>query len=373
MRILINTYGASVGGGIQVADSIIREMVKRSENYYLIVHRNQFPQTLEAIKDYKNVETHYYTMNKYNMGLVTGRNRYLDKLVEEKKIDVVFTVFGLSKWKPKVPHLEGFARCKTVISESPYWKIYSPLQMIKLRLINKAINYSFKISSDAFWTECEFISERVRQFLPAKAKVFTVSGYYNQVYDKPKEWDNSINFPPFEGTTLLMIAANYPHKNYRILSPFIHYMAEVHPDIKFRIVVTINEEELPGLDDLVKKHIVFIGGVRINQCPHMYEQSDIMFLPSLMECFSACYPEAMRMRKPILVPNLGFATVTCKDAAQYFDPNSVESLGEALYELCTNAELRERLVNNGVEQLKEFNNYEQRAKKLLDILESLAN
>ena len=89
-----------------------------------------FINTLEAVKDYKNVETHYYTMNKYNMGLVTGRNRYLDKLVEEKKIDVVFTVFGLSKWKPKVPHLEGFARCKTVIPESPYWKIYTRAKMI---------------------------------------------------------------------------------------------------------------------------------------------------------------------------------------------------------------------------------------------------
>ena len=371
MRILINTYGASVGGGIQVTDSIIREMVKYTNNYYLIVHRNQIPLTLDAVKGLPNVEAVYYDMPKYNLGLITGRNKDLDKLVKDKQIDVVFTVFGLSKWKPKVPHLEGFARCKTVIPESPYWRIYSPIKLIQMRIINKICNYSFKITSDAFWTESEFISQRVKAFLPEKAKVFTVSGYYNQVYDTPEQWDNSINFPPFIGTTLLMIAANYPHKNYRIISPLVHYMAEVHPEISYRIACTIKEDEMPGLDDLVRKHILFIGGVTINQCPHMYEQSDIMFLPSLLECFSACYPEAMRMSKPILVPNLGFATLTCKDAAQYFDPNSIESLGEALYELCTKPELRERLVANGEEQLQTFNNYQQRAKKLLDILESL--
>ena len=198
--------------------------------------------------------------------------------------------------------------------------------------------------------------------------MFTVSGYYNQVYDRPAEWDNSIEFPEFDGITLLTIAANYPHKNLKIIPPLIHYMHEHYPEIKFRIVLTIKEEELIGVDQLVKQHVIFLGGVNITQCPHMYEQSDIMFMPSLLECFSATYAEAMRMKLPILVPDLGFASVLCKNAALYYDALNVVSLGEALYELCTNAELRERLVKNGVEQLKEFNNYEQRAKKLLDIL-----
>ena len=371
MNIIINTGGASIGGGLQLADSIIREMVKNENHHYIIVHHGQLPLTIDAMKSYSNVECFFYLMPKFPFGIITGRNKILDKLVEDKNIDVVFTIMGLSKWKPRVPHLEGFARCKTVIPESPYWEKYKRSQLVKLNIINKAINFAFRISSDAFWTESDFISDRVRQFLPKKAKVYTVSGYYNQVYDNPDEWENSIDFPPFDGITLLTIAANYPHKNLKIIPPLIHYMDKNHPDIKIRVVLTLKEEELEGVDDLVKQHVVFLGGVKITQCPHMYEQSDIMFLPSLLECFSACYPEAMRMRKPILVPNLGFATLTCKDAAQYFDPNSIESLGEALYELCTKPELREKLVANGERQLHTFNNYQQRAKKLLEILESL--
>lgn len=371
MNILINTGGASIGGGLQLADSIIREMVKYNGHHFVIVHYGQLPLTIEAMKSYSNVECFYYNMPKFPLGIITGRNRTLDKLVEDKQIDVVFTIMGLSKWKPRVPHLEGFARCKTVIPESPYWKEYGSSQLVKLNIINKAINFAFKISSDAFWTESDFISDRVRQFLPKKAKVYTVSGYYNQVYDKPEQWDNSIDFPAFNGVTLLTIAANYPHKNLKIIPPLIHYMDKVHPDLKFRVVLTIKEEELKEVDDLVRKHVIFLGGVKITQCPHMYEQCDIMFMPSLLECFSATYAEAMRMKKPILVPDLGFASVLCNDAAKYYKATSVESLGEALYELCTNENLRNLLVANGEKQLKEFNNYEQRARKLLDILESL--
>lgn len=371
MRILINSNGVSVGGGLQLADSIIREMVKHDDNFYVVVHCGQLPLTIKDIEECNNVKTVYHKARKWTISTFTARNRSLDRIVEDNKIDVVFTIMGLSKWKPKVPHLEGFARCTTVIPESPYWNRLSKPQRLLQKLTSFLINYSFRISSDAFWCESDFISDRVRTFLPKTAKVFTVSGYYNQVYDMPEQWDNSIDFPAFDGFTLLTIAANYAHKNLSIIPPLVHYMEEKHPEIKYRVIMTIKEDELQDVDDLVKSHVVFIGGVKITQCPHMYEQCDIMFMPSLLECFSATYAEAMRMKKPILVPNLGFATLTCKDAAQYYDAVSVESLGEALYELCTKPELRNKLVVNGEKQLKTFTNYEQRAEKLLDILYSL--
>lgn len=373
MKILINSNGVSVGGGLQLSDSIIREMIKHDNHSYVVLHCGQLPQTIKDVEKYSNVKTVYYNPPKWNLGTFTGRNRQLDKIVKDNGVDVVFTIMGLSKWKPKVPHLEGFARCTTVIPESPYWNRLSFIQRTIQKLSSALINYSFRISSDVFWSESDFISERVRSFLPSTAKVFTVSGYYNQVYDRPEEWDNTISFPPFDGITLLTIAANYPHKNLQIIPPLVHYMEEKHPEVNFRILVTIKEGELKEVDEVVKRHVLFIGGVKISQCPHMYEQCDIMFMPSLLECFSATYAEAMRMKKAILVPNLGFASVLCKDAAKYYDAVSVESLGEALYDLCTKPEERVRLISNGERRLKDFNNYEERATKLLNILVSLKN
>lgn len=98
-----------------------------------------------------------------------------------------------------------------------------------------------------------------------------------------------------------------------------------------------------------------------------------MFHPSLLECFSAAYPEAMKMNVPILASDLSFARGICGDAACYFDPTSPESAGEAIYRLGEDEELRKRLITAGKEKLKQFDTAESRADKYLEILNSLGN
>ena len=62
------------------------------------------------------------------------------------------------------------------------------------------------------------------------------------------------------------------------------------------------------------ERIEYLGKININQCPHLYVQSDAVFLPTLLECFSASYAEAMLMKKPIITSDLGFAH--CAAASQ---------------------------------------------------------
>ena len=58
----------------------------------------------------------------------------------------------------------------------------------------------------------------------------------------------------------------------------------------------------------------------VENCPKLYNQADAMFLPTLLETFSASYPEAMKMERPILTSDLDFAKDICGDAALYFNP-----------------------------------------------------
>ena len=116
-------------------------------------------------------------------------------------------------------------------------------------------------------------------------------------------------------------------------------------------------------------NIVFLGPVKINQCPYLYEQCDVMFLPTLLECFSANYAEAMRMRKAILTSNLEFAKTLCGDSALYFDPSSPKNIGDVIYQLSSDNNLKRKLVDNGLNQLSLFDNYEERVQKLIGIVE----
>lgn len=371
MNILINTTIMSVGGGIQLADSIVRQFVKNKQHQFVLVYPKTMEYTAEAVRGENNVELFPYEMPKYYLGLLTGHNQTLDHLVKQKKIDVVFSVMGPSRWKPDVPHLVGFARCQAVIPESPYWNMISIKERLFIRIQNIMLMHNFRSTSRYFWTENEFISSRVRESLSSNAVVYTVTSNYNQVYDQPEAWDRSIIFPLFKGMTVLTIAANYPHKNLRIIPLVIEYLVKKYPKMKFRFVMTVKYDELGELSDIAKEHIYFVGSVTINQCPYMYEQCDVMFLPSLLECFSACYAEAMRMEKVILVPKIGFAEGLCKNAALYYTPTSIENLGEAIYKLYTHPKLCEELVANGKKQIKNFETYKTRAEKLLNLIEHL--
>lgn len=109
----------------------------------------------------------------------------------------------------------------------------------------------------------------------------------------------------------------------------------------------------------------------IAECPSLYEQCDITFQPTLLECFTATYPEAMRMGIPIVTTDLEFARGLCGDAACYYSAIDPVAAAEAIYKVATDKKYAAKLVVNGKEQLKKFDNYEQRADKLIGILEDM--
>lgn len=217
------------------------------------------------------------------------------------------------------------------------------------------------------------------------AKVYTVTNYYNQVFDLPEQWTRNVNLnldlnlnlnvnhnDNGRVVTLLTVSSTAVHKNLGIMVPVSEYLERVHPDFRFRFVLTCSEAPFP-LPEHLRKHFVFIGKVDVAECPNLYEQADIMFMPTLMECFTATYPEAMRMEVPIVTTDLEFARGLCGDAACYYSAIDAEAAAEAIYKVATDKEYAAKLVANGKKQLLTFDNYEQRADKLIGILEEMVN
>ena len=202
-------------------------------------------------------------------------------------------------------------------------------------------------------------------------KIYTVTNYYNQIFDQPEKWQHEVRLPEFDGVTMLSVSSTGIHKNLGITISITEYLERNHPDFKFRFVLTCEEEELPVPPSL-RNHFVFTGKVDIAECPNLYKQADIMFMPTLMECFTATYPEAMRMEVPIVTTDLVFAHGLCGDAACYYRAVDAAAAAEAIYKVTTDKQYAIQIVTNGKEQLKKFDNYEQRAVKLVRILEEIA-
>ncbi len=366
MTFLINCSNIKNGGGLQVAQSICAELVKFPQHDFVVVLSSYIND--EGVVYGDNTETYRYDIPHSLKIMLTGRDAFLDGLVAEKKVDAVLTVFGPSIWRPKVAHLCGFARAQLLIGSR--FKIQgSLLNNFKTKITYAVWAWGFRKSSDTFYTENSYISEMLPKLIKG-AKVYTVTNYYNQVFDQPERWRRDIQLPVFDGTTLLTVSSTAVHKNLCIMLPVAEYLENKYPNFNFRFVLTCNEFpfELP---DRLKRHFVFVGKVDVSECPNLYEQAGIMFMPTLMECFTATYPEAMRMEVPIVTTDLEFARGLCGDAACYYSATDAEAAAESIFKVATDEIYKKKLVENGKKQLLAYDNYVQRAEKLISILDNI--
>lgn len=365
MNILINASNVKKGGALQVAHSFIYGLIKFPDYNYTIVLSKELNNIILKNNFPSNFHFLDYTIKPSLKKLLFGENHFLDSIVMQQNIEGVISIFGPTFWKPAVKHICTFARGQYIYTESPFFK-KSIYRTLRSKLKGIFILFSFKRSCDVCITENRDVSQRLKELLPNK-NIYTVTNYYNQIFDQKEKWDKSITLPTYSGTTLLTVSANYEHKNLQIIPKVALSLKKKDPNFVFRFVVTINKEELIMPREVVD-NIICIGKVNVQQCPYLYEQSDFMFLPTLLECFSASYPEAMIMRKPILTSDLNFARGLCNDAAVYFDPLNPEDIADKIISLSQSEKMQEQLINNGLNQLKEFDTSEERVEKYLSIL-----
>lgn len=366
MKFLVNCSNLKSGGGLQVADSICHQLSRFTQHRFFVVLSSQLDRTKQRIGEYSNVEAYTYDIRNNFQTIVCGRDPFLDGLVDSKQVDAVLTVFGPSRWVPRCKHLCGFARAQLLLKVKGY------RLKVKDRLAYAVWDWAFKRCSRVFYTENPYISQMLPGLL-GNVKVFTVTNYYHQVFDQPERWKRTINLNANEKVvTMLTVSSTATHKNLGIMVPAAEYLEQHYPNFKFRFVLTCDHMpfELP---EKLTKHFVFIGKVDVEECPNLYEQADVMLMPSLMECFTATYPEAMRMEVPIVTTDLEFAHGLCGDAACYYEATNAEAAAEAIYRVATDKEYARTLTAAGKLQLQKFDNYEQRAEKLVRILEEMVD
>lgn len=367
--ILINTSNLKNGGGLQVAQSVCEQLQRFSQHRFVVV-LSSYMNDVGNIGDGDKIKIFRYDIKHNVKTVLVGRDKYLDGLVSHEKVDAVLTIFGPSIWRPRVPHLCGFARAQLLL-ENPLQKELP----IKERIAYKIWEWGFRRSSDTFYTENNYISDML-PYLLGDVKVYTVTNYYNQVFDQPEKWMKTIklevNDKGKRAVTMLTVSSTAIHKNLKIMVPVSEYLEQHHPEFNFRFVLTCQPEAL-NVPPSLQHHFVFIGKIDVAECPNLYEQSDIMFMPTLLECFTATYPEAMRMEVPIVTTDLEFARGLCGEAACYYSAIDSAAAAEAIYKVATDEAYRIQLTANGKEQLKKFDNYEQRADKLIEILEEMCS
>lgn len=365
MKVIINASNIKVGGGVQVALSFVHSLFKfEGFNFYLLSSSKIYEQLdFDRIPD--SVEVF-----KVDFGLkhwLKGSAKDLNEIEARIDPDIVFTIFGPSYWTPKSKHLMGFALPWLINPHSKAFGEVSTVMWVKKRVQNAIKAFFIKKNSQFFVVETEDVRRRLLKYLDIPlSKTWVVSNTYNQNFigfrvKKPKRgmWFKFIT-----------IAANYPHKNLKILRRVIPILRA--RGLKARFTLTIPEKDFRSTFGKESDYLRNVGPLKSFECPSQYSDADALFLPTLLECFTASYPEAMIMGRPILTSDLSFAKQICgEECALFFDPLDPYEIADRIQEIIKDEALYNKLVKNGNERVKNFLTYDQRAKSYLKIIEEI--
>lgn len=370
MKFLINASNLRTGGALQVANSFINELINYKNYFFVIVVSDEVNSFLRLnFNQYKYLKVIKYNNRPSVIKSIYGHNKFLSGIEKKYSIDKVFTIFGPSYWRPKSFHICGFAKPDYIFKESPYFNKLNFKEKLILKLKEFFHLIDLKNNADFYITENHSVSERLSKII--NKKVETVSNTYNQVFLNNEMWIKSNLKLRKDSFKCLTVTAPYKHKNIEILFDVVNLIKKDFKNLKVDFILTTEAKYYPKLENISNENcrIHFIGKKNMSEIPHLYLISNFMFLPTLLECFSASYCEAMFMKKIILTSNLSFARSSCGDGAIYFDPVNAYSIVSALNKAVnlSNHE-KSRLIKKAQNKLKTFSSPKERANKYLQYL-----
>ena len=371
MNLIVNTSNLYVGGGLQVAISFINELnlLVTDNQYYIFLSKAADKQISQ--ENFSN-NFHFYLIEKSPSSLKNRKNivKKLNDLEEKINPDIVFSVFGPTFWTPKTVHVMGFALPWLINPDSSAFGQLPLFKNIKKRMEILYKSHFVKENADYYVTETEDTKSRLSKYHNIdNNNIYVVSNTYNSFFDEPVRKDISFVEPQKQEFRLITISHNYPHKNLKVIRDVIPYLKE--QKLHYKFVLTIDKESYESLFSDMQDYVITIEPINTDLCPSAYEQCDALFLPTLLECFTASYPEAMKMKKPILTSDLSFAKDICQDAALYFDPLDPKNIADKIMELAEDQQLRSDLIEKGIKRLQHFETAQSRAEKYLKICEQI--
>ncbi len=320
-RIYINLSNISTGGSIQVAMSFIEHVVNSEINpkfYFLFSKRLYNELNNSHLAPYLNQLT-YKIISKHSLLF------YLT-IIQPKKIFTLFGPLYCIKLLSGRDWITGFAQAWILFPKN---KVYDELDLITwLRFkIIFLIQKRFYHNSNTLIVEHESIKTKLEKVFRNK-KIIVAKNCLNQVFLNPSNW-KPIQKPKTEKFKIGVIGRNYVHKNLSII-PLVQDLLEKTHSIKAQFYCTLNSTEMKKMTKEFKRKVISLGELSISECPDFYNNMDLIFFPSNLECFSATPLEALYMNRNIVCSSLPFNKNIIGKFGIYFEPNSPVSAAEKI-------------------------------------------
>jgi glycosyltransferase involved in cell wall biosynthesis len=210
--------------------------------------------------------------------------------------------------------------------------------------------------STAVITDTKFVAKQVvERYRRSSSDVFPI---LLGVSSSLKQGTATRIAPKTKDRYLLYVGNFYPYKNIKRLIDSMVEIRRTQPDLKLVLV---------GKDDSFAKDlqiyaahvgvsdtIEFTGFVTDSQLARYYQSATAYVFPSLSEGFGLPPLEAMSFGVPVIAADASCIPEVLGDAAVYFNPHSIENIGQVINETINDKKLMKELGAKGVQHFAKF-------------------
>ncbi len=156
---------------------------------------------------------------------------------------------------------------------------------------------------------------------------------------------------------IMYVGRPTPHKNLERLIDAFALLKSQHPQLQLVLAGKEDANYRRVRESAAKRGvggIVFTDFVSEGQLRWLYETCEAYVFPSLSEGFGLPGLEAMMHGAPVVSSNATCLPEIYGEAAHYFDPTDVQAISDAISEVLTDKNLRQKLIIAGKEQAKKY-------------------
>ncbi|HKK10081.1 MAG TPA: glycosyltransferase family 1 protein [Bacteroidales bacterium] len=333
------------------------QLIDKENEYVVFVKPDEDNEALQPTGNFKIVELE-------GGSYPFWEQKALPKAAEEEGCDLLHCTSNTAPVKSKVPvmitlHDIIYMESISIFKKSGTW--YQKFGNLYRRIVvPKVVKKSKKII-----TVSQFERERIRKFFNFNeddkrlvAVYNGVSRHFNPVTDESirEEVRTKYDLPE---KYLFFLGNTDPKKNTEgVLKAYANYV-EQSDDPAMLVMLDYEEWALNKvLADIGKKHIrkhIFLPGYIVNtDLPAIYSMATIFLYPSLRESFGIPMLEAMGCGTPVITSNTSSMPEVSGGKAKIVDPYQPQQITEAIFELMNDPSLRQKLVEEGLQQAAKF-------------------
>ncbi|WP_423736764.1 glycosyltransferase [Chitinophaga caseinilytica] len=378
MKIFINAVALKVAGGKSVLSNFLKAISKegRGHTYYVFLPDDPIYHEFRTVPHMHMFPTPNFFNKPYFRYFID--HIYLPAKIRSIKPDAVFSMGNVSLPISTAPQILLFHMPHPLYPDSAYWQRIGMRKKYFDFLISQ-ITRKFKYAS-VIAAQTEAAKVRLEKYYGLGTKTVVIPNAVSlnnmrQVNSTPAPNLLQLKQQLGDAKVFLCLSRYYEHKNIEVLVDVAERLKAEGTHYKILITIDhnqgkgaqqiLNSIEEKGLSDV----IINAGNVRMDDIRHIYEMSDALILPTLLESFSGTYVEAAYFRKPVFTSDYDFAKEILQENAFYFDPLDAEDIASKLGSI-EDRPLIEKVCAGAFDRIQQYPDWSSVAASYLTLIEN---